>query len=110
MITIVLNYIFSIYDLAQLFGNIGIFEPVLTAIIGLIPNCAVSIAIALMLMKGTISFGAAMSGLLSNAGLGILVLLRHKENLKDTLMIVLILLAISIISGIILNYLDIGII
>ena len=110
LITIVLNYIFSIYDLAQLFGNIGIFEPVLTSIIGLIPNCAVSIAIALMLMKGTISFGAAMSGLLSNAGLGILVLLRHKENLKDTLMIVLILLAISIISGIILNYLDIGII
>ncbi len=104
VITVILNYLFSIYDLAALFGRMGVFEPVVTAVIGLIPNCAVSIALALMLMKGTITFGAAMSGLLSNAGLGILVLLRHKENIKDTLLIVSVLLFISIISGLILNY------
>ena len=103
VITIILNYIFSIYDLSALFGKMGIFEPIVTSFIGLIPNCAVSIAIALMLMKGTISFGAATAGLLSNAGLGILVLLRHKDNLKDTFLIVAILLFISILSGLILN-------
>ena len=103
LITILLNYIFSIYNLAGLFGGMGIFEPVVTAIIGLIPNCAVSIALALMLMKGTISFGAAMSGLLSNAGLGILVLFRHKDNIKDTLLIITVLITISIVSGLILN-------
>ncbi len=103
IITMILNYLFSIYDLASLFGGMGIFEPLVTSIIGLIPNCAVSIALALMLMKGTISFGAAMSGLLSNAGLGILVLLRHKQNIKDTLFIIGILLFVSIISGLVIN-------
>lgn len=108
IITIILNYIFSIYDLAELFGRMGIFETIITSIIGLIPNCAVSIAIALMLMKGTISFGAAMAGLLSNAGLGILVLLRHKDNLKDTALIVAVLLFISILSGLVLNGITTG--
>lgn len=107
LITILLNYIFSIYDLGALFGSMGIIEPIVTAIVGLIPNCAVSIAIALMLMKGTISIGAAMAGLLSNAGLGILVLLRHKENLKDTFIIIGILLFISILSGLVLNNFEI---
>ena len=40
-----------------------------------------------------------MSGLLSNAGLGLLVLLKN-NNLKDTVKIVLILLVISIFAGI----------
>ena len=103
-ITIVLNYIFNIFDLQEFFGSMGVLEPAVTALIGLIPNCAVSIALTLMLIKGTISFGAAAAGLLSNAGLGILVLLRHKENIKDTMFIIGILLFISIISGIIINY------
>lgn len=50
----------------------------------------------MLLIKGSISFGAVMSGLLSNAGLGILVLFRHNENIKDALKIVGILLTISI--------------
>ena len=43
-----------------------------------------------------------MSGLLSNAGLGLLVLLKNND-FKDTLKIIFILLIISIISGITLN-------
>ena len=44
-----------------------------------------------------------MSGLLSNAGLGILVLFRHNENIKDALKIVGILLTISILSGLLIQ-------
>ena len=57
----------------------------------------------MMLIKGTISFGAVMSGLLSNAGLGLLVLLKNND-FKDTVKIVLILLLISIISGVVINF------
>ena len=108
IITIILNFLIEIYGrydiLPVIFAKIKFLEPVFAAIIGLIPNCAVSIAITMLLIKGTISFGAAIAGLLTNAGLGILVLLRHKDNYKDTLNIIYILLAVAILSGYILQY------
>ena len=106
-ITILLNFLIFVYGkyamLHVIFGKIKILEPVITAFIGLIPNCAVSIALTMLLIKGSISFGAVMSGLLANAGLGILILFRHNENIKDTMKIIAILLSISIISGMIIQ-------
>ena len=107
IITILLNFVLAVYAehsmLHLLLGKVKFLEPVLTAFVGLIPNCAVSIALTMLLIKGSISFGAVMSGLLSNAGLGILVLCRHNENYKDTLKIIGILLGISIVSGMIIQ-------
>ena len=106
-ITILLNFLIFVYGkyamLHVIFGKIKILEPVITAFIGLIPNCAVSIALTMLLIKGSISFGAVMSGLLSNAGLGILILFRHSENFKDTMKIITILLSVSIVAGLILD-------
>ena len=107
IITILLNFVLAVYAehsiLHLLLGKVKFLEPVLTAFVGLIPNCAVSIALTMLLIKGSISFGAVISGLLSNAGLGILVLCRHNENYKDTLKIIGILLGISIVSGMIIQ-------
>ena len=107
IITVLLNFVLAVYAehsmLHLLLGKIKFLESVLTAFVGLIPNCAVSIALTMLLIKGSISFGAVMSGLLSNAGLGILVLCRHNENYKDTLKIIGILLVISIVSGMIIQ-------
>ena len=107
LITIVLNFLIFLYGqyavLHVLLGKVEFLGPVITAFIGLIPNCAVSIALTMLLIKGSISFGAAMAGLLSNAGLGILILFRHSENIKDTMKIISILLVISIISGMIIQ-------
>lgn len=107
LITILLNFVLAVYAehsvLHLLLGKVKILEPIITAFVGLIPNCAVSIALTMLLIKGSISFGAVMSGLLSNAGLGILVLCRHNENYKDTLKIISILLCISIVSGMIIQ-------
>ncbi len=107
LITVLLNFVLAVYAehsvLHLLLGKVKILEPVITAFVGLIPNCAVSIALTMLLIKGSISFGAVMSGLLSNAGLGILVLCRHNENYKDTLKIISILLCISIVSGLIIQ-------
>lgn len=107
LITILLNFVLAVYAehsvLHLLLGKVKVLEPIITAFVGLIPNCAVSIALTMLLIKGSISFGAVMSGLLSNAGLGILVLCRHNENYKDTLKIISILLCISIVSGLIIQ-------
>lgn len=107
LITILLNFVLAVYAehsvLHLLLGKVKVLEPIITAFVGLIPNCAVSIALTMLLIKGSISFGAVMSGLLSNAGLGILVLCRHNENYKDTLKIISILLCISIASGLLIQ-------
>lgn len=109
IITVILNFVLAVYAehsvLHLLLGKVKFLEPVITAFVGLIPNCAISIALTMLLIKGSISFGAVMSGLLSNAGLGILVLCRHNENFKDTLKVIGILLGISIVSGLLIQIL-----
>lgn len=103
VITLVLNYCLSNVAISDFLSGGKFIQPILASFVGLIPNCAVSIGITMMLIKGTLTFGAAMSGLLSNAGLGLLVLLKNND-FKDTLKIVLILLVISIVSGITINF------
>ena len=73
------------------------------AFVGLIPNCAASVAITLMYLKGAIGFGSVISGLCSSAGLGMLVLFRKNNDIKDTLKIISLLLLVSIMSGIIIQ-------
>lgn len=107
IVTIGINYLVHRVggeeNLGQYFLNDSVLQPVITAIVGLIPNCAVSIAITLMYLKGAIGFGSVISGLCSGAGLGLLVLFKKNENLKDTFKILLILLAVSIFSGILIQ-------
>lgn len=107
VITLVLNYALSNVSFTNFFehGSNGYLQTVVAAVVGLVPNCAVSIAITMMLIKGTISFGAAISGLMSNAGLGLLVLLKNND-FKDTLKIILMLLVISILSGFSIEFLS----
>lgn len=107
LITIGINYLVfragGEENLGQYFLNSSIFQPIITAIVGLIPNCAVSIAITLMYLKGAIGFGSVISGLCSSAGLGILVLFKKNNSLKDSFKIILLLLGVSIISGILIQ-------
>src|SRR5208282_2442055 len=90
--------------LAGLFLEHSIFQPLLTALIGMIPNCAASVAIAEMYLRGAISYGATISGLASGCGLGSLVLLRENKNLRDTLTILGYLLLSSVTAGIAIQF------
>ena len=102
IITLILNFFIDEDKITNFYQNslllYQIIQPIVSAFVGLIPNCAVSLAITVMLMKGTISFGAAIAGLMTNAGLGLLVLLRSND-MRDNLKIIGILLLISILCG-----------
>lgn len=76
---------------------------ILAAVVGLIPNCASSVIISELFIGGTISAGALMSGLLVNSGVALAVLFRTNRPRKNTLVIVGIVLAISIVAGIVID-------
>jgi len=84
-------------------------QPVLASIIGLIPNCAVSVMLTLLFIKHTISFGSLIAGLSSAGGLGLLVLFKQNCNKKDTALIIGILIVVSSIIGLVLQYNFLGI-
>ena len=79
-----------------------------SAVIGLIPNCAASVAIAQLYVEGVLGFGACMAGLLSAAGVGLLVLLRTNRHARENVLILAGLVAISVVSGFILTVFGVG--
>ena len=92
---------------ADRFGEEGIYallgrntflQPMFASLIGMIPSCFSSVLIAEGFLKGALGFGSMIAGLLANTGFGILVLFRELS-LKKTLLIILLLQAISILVG-----------
>ena len=77
----------------------GVLAVLGAGVVGLIPNCAASVAIAQLYVDGMLSTGAMMAGLLSAAGVGLLVLLRSNRPARQNAMIVLTLLAVGIVCG-----------
>lgn len=80
-----------------------IFQPLLASMIGLIPNCFASVLLAGLFAKGAITFGSMIAGLCAGAGLGMLVLIKENKDMKDTLSIIGLLIAISVFAGIIIQ-------
>ena len=74
-------------------------QPVFTALIGLIPNCGASIILSEAFISDMISFSALTAGLSANAGIGILILLRSKKNLKTAVFIIVLQYILAIILG-----------
>lgn len=90
-------------NLARLFLAHSLWQPVIAAFVGLIPNCAASVAITQAYLRGVLSFGSAIAGLSAGAGLGILVLLKENRDARDTFKVIGLLLGISMVAGIIIQ-------
>ena len=74
----------------------GVF---LTALIGLIPNCAASVMITELFLKGFLTAGQMMAGLLVGAGVGLFVLFRSNRDLTENLKITAILYGAGVVWG-----------
>ncbi len=71
----------------------------LSALVGLIPNCAASVAITTLYLDGLLGFGAMMAGLLAGAGAGLLVLFRVNRDWRENLRLTLLLYVLGAAFG-----------
>ena len=69
------------------------------ALLGLIPNCAVSVAFSTLYIENSITVGTMLSGLFSGAGIGLLLLFKVNRRLKENLLIVAILFILGTLFG-----------
>lgn len=81
----------------------SIFQPILAALIGLIPNCSPSVILTNLYVSGNLSFGSVVAGLSTGAGLGLVVLFKTNKKLKENIAIASLLYAIGAISGLVID-------
>ena len=87
--------------------NKTILGPIVSSLIGLIPNCAASVIITNMYLENVISFGSMISGLLTGAGIGLAVLFKTNKNIKENLSITVAIYLIGIICGCLIDFMSI---
>ncbi|MGN0317549.1 MAG: putative manganese transporter [Lachnospira sp.] len=90
--------------LASIILNKPVIGPLIAGIVGLIPNCAASVVLTQLYVGNVLSLGSLMAGLLGGAGVGLLVLFKENDNLKDNLKILGILYLIGVTCGIIIDF------
>lgn len=112
-VSIALNVIifFVGYDaLSSGVFSLPVVSHILSALIGLIPNCAASVAITRLAMSGVMSAGAMMSGLFAGAGVGVLILFKVNKRIRENMIIVGLLVAIGVVFGLLADVIGIRLI
>ena len=72
---------------ASVLGSMGFFQPVVAALVGLIPNCAASVLLTQLYVEGALRFSSLVAGLCTGAGVGLAVLWRTNPSWKQNLFI-----------------------
>lgn len=106
LVTIVLNALLEVVGedvLAQFLGASPMLAVLASALVGLIPNCAASVVIAQLYLEGVLGPGAMLAGLLTAAGVGLLVLVRSNRPAVQNVKIVVALYATGVFWGLVAN-------
>ena len=102
IINIALNSAFYFLGEERVFSFISskkIFEPLFTALFGLIPNCASSIFLARAFTYDVISFSGLIAGLTANSGVGMLILFKNGKKPVRNVLVVLTTYIVGVIIG-----------
>lgn len=112
IVTILINiaiYFIGEDNISAFMLNKPILGPIIAGLIGLIPNCAASVLITQMYLENMITAATMLAGLLVGAGVGLAVLFRTNKGIKENIKITLLLYAIGVGSGMILNLIGLNI-
>ena len=79
--------------------NFPVLSQLAASLIGLIPSCAVSVTLTQLYVDGALGLGPMLCGLLTNGGVGLLVLFRVNKSRKNSLFITALLFISGLVFG-----------
>lgn len=85
--------------LAAALVAVGPWQTPLAALVGLVPNCAVSVLLMRLYTEGLLGFGALFAGLASGAGMGLIVLWRTNPSRRENLRLTVTLYLCAVAGG-----------
>ncbi len=94
-------------QLAAVISNKPVLGPIVSGVIGLIPNCASSVILTQLYLEGVLGAGTMIAGLLSGAGIGLLVLYKVNDDLRENIKITMLLYVIGVVVGVLLEALGV---
>ena len=109
LITIALNLVIFFVgeeNLSALMYDKFFVGHLIAAVFGLIPNCAVSVALTELCIDGYITVGTMLSGLFAGSGVGLLVLFKVNKRKKENLLIVCVLILAGLLFGMLADIVD----
>ncbi len=104
--TLIINIIIQLIGEEAIEGfltNNLILGPIISSLVALVPNCAASAIITNLYVENVINGACLISGLLTGAGVGLVVLFRVNKNIKENIKIISIVYLVGVISGIVLQ-------
>lgn len=95
--------------IGSIFMTNSLLQPLIAALIGLIPGCAPSIILSELYLSSAVSFGSLAAGLVSCSGVGLVFLFRSNRNVKQNIFMTGLLFVLGSALGIILQFTGISV-
>ena len=93
--------------LGALLANHPVRATFVAALVGLVPNCAASVAITELYLDGVLAAGPMIAGLLASGGMGLLVLWRTNASAGQNAAVTAFVYAVAVVTGLVVSGLGI---
>lgn len=104
VINVILGYAAElIAPFMEYITNKPFLQSVVSSLFGIIPNCSASVVLTELYLAGKLSIASLIGGLCTGAGVGLLVLFKMNKNLKQNLVITVLIFVIGVFVGTVLG-------
>lgn len=110
LVSLVLNWLIARIGedvLGSVILNRPIIGTLIAGLVGFVPNCAASVIITQLYLRGVLGAGAMIAGLLTGTGVGFLVLIRVNDNHRENATLAGLLYLTGVLAGFVIEILGV---